>query len=219
MRLLIVGTGRCGTMSAATALGGIHEPRSDVIVPLAAQYVAGARSADETALILRDTVEWDLMPVAAHYAFVPLLPVLVRMFPTARVLWLWRDRDATVRSMVKRGWYAPRDDDLWPVQTAVWAVASGGRPTLTLSVNHEAFRVTGPLVGDVPWSEWRRWPAERRCYWWVDWVDRVMPAGVSSVNIDAFDPERIAAWAGLPVWFPMPHLNATLAEPGIPTIG
>ncbi len=179
MSLFILGTGRSGTMSAAAYFGGAHEPSSEIIIPAAAYHTAGLIPVEEAAALIEYA---DLPEVSSHYRYAELIPAIRLADPDAEFLWVRRDREDTVRSMVRKGWYSPRWDDLWPVQWTNWTVTDG-RPGITFRLNHEAFRANPVILGLVPWSEWKAWPQENRCRWWVGYCE-LLCSGLKAVDLE-----------------------------------
>ena len=205
MPLLIVGSGRCGTKSAAAALGGTHEPYSEVLVPAATHLTLGLRSLGDTVSLLGSLA--PLPEVSAHYRHAELLPAWRIIYPDLKVLWLTRDKPPTVASMIRNRWYDPRSDDEWPVLFAGWRWANGNG-ALVLETPHNPWRLNPVLLGETAWGEYRWWPQGWRCDWWVSWSDRlcrsVFDARLDVTELEAGLPE-IGEWAGVEVG-EVPHL-------------
>ena len=211
MSLYIVGSGRCGTKSISAAFGGSHEPACDVILPLATQYLCGLPSVYVQTLLEHASIE----EVQSHYRYGELIPELAKYDPDAKFLWVKRGPSATQESMVRNGWYDPRDDGLWPTALAGWSVDRNLQASIQFYMPHNAYRITAPLVGEMPWRQWAQEPQWWRCAWWVRFIDGLIyrnlvgrphrVVDIDRVRID--DLLEIGEWAGVEVESPgVPHI-------------
>ncbi len=162
----VVGTGRCGTTRYAEVHDGDHEPHPDLLVSLGCLYAAGVVS-DRLAMELLRSRSWSELTVS--YQLTPLIEPLRAAFPAAEIVHLVRDRDDTVASMVRMDWYADGEWDYFPVQF-IGHVGLGPALVGHQWANPPAYRITAPLVGEMPLREWMTIGQEARCRWWVDWT-------------------------------------------------
>ena len=212
MSLHIVGSGRCGTKSITATFGGDHEPACDIILPLALQYALGAPTEYVQALLPNA----GFGEVQGHYRYAELIPEIARFDVGAKFLWVRRDANATVTSMMRKGWYDPRDDVLWPLSFAQWAVDQELTPHIQFFIPHNAYRVTAAVAGQMSYPAWGELPQRARCEWWVAYSEWLTEqhlrdqehaiVDIESVTLEVL--ERIGEWAGVPVVTPgVPHMR------------
>ena len=166
--LIIVGSGRCGTKSAAEGLNGIHEPNMDPSVFLASAVSHGWMPEDEARKIM-DSFEWP--DVFSDYKQSELIGVTSVLWPEAQYLWMVRNPADTVASMVANNWYRP-SDDWYPAGYLSWYGRWEDRTANVTAFNHAGNRTRGDYVGDFNLSEWSNLGQVERCGWWWNWVNR-----------------------------------------------
>ena len=168
--MFVVGSGRCGTKSVAAAfhLAGVptdHESHLEALLPLQHAYVTGILDLDTTAATIKKACNFK--NVEASYVFTGLVDPLQEAYPDADLLHVTRDPDDTADSMVRNGWYDPKDDWLWPI-SYTWITPEG----VWSAGDHPQYRITAPWVGEMTWTEWQDTPQWDRCRWWIDWTHR-----------------------------------------------
>ena len=124
-----VGTGRCGTMTMAVALGGLHEPRP-WIHEEATRYWRGDRSKElldrlENKMMHKLRTELPIMDLKFSY----IIPFIKRRIdPEAKFLWMIRNPHEFVRSAIAKNWYKRTEDNckwvLWDLDR--WRITPGG---------------------------------------------------------------------------------------------
>ena len=162
--LVVVGPGRCGTKTFAANAAAMswssvvrHEPSKFPLVPQSALYAHGELTVGQVAWMLQ-SVEWAQVHV--DHRLILILDLLVEALPNAKFLYLRRNFEDNVASLVRRDWFLPSDDQVgqfiyW--ENGLWEMNYPGfRPNPTRmdpSWNH-----TGDDV-----SSWDSWGQEARC--------------------------------------------------------
>jgi len=202
----VVGTGRCGTGSIAVAYhqAGVHaghETALHVIPQICNAWVCGRYDLWQTASLLEQI---RFPTVEASYLLSELIGPLRLAFPDARFVWVSRNREDTVRSMVRKGWYDPADDMLWPVGVEWWhrSETNGGAAKTVWPVQ-AAQRTTPPLVGEGTWRVWREVPQADRCRWWWDYCQELIGVSLAGSDFVEVDVDRDSHVDGLPI----PHVR------------
>jgi hypothetical protein len=107
--IYVVGTGRCGTMTLARLLGGVHEP-SPPIIAEATDYYLG-RHGCLGALVAKLRVRASLKtPAISDNKQSTVIPVIREVDPRAEFIMLVREPIGCVASFVRRGTYRRRVD-------------------------------------------------------------------------------------------------------------
>jgi len=94
----------------------------------------------------------------------PLVPILAKLFPTAKFIWLIRTADSFLSSSYPRGWfdnsefgYAPNKEEFFTKE-------------VTPSPFDAAHRTNGFLANEIEEDKWRQMTAfERNCWYWTYW--------------------------------------------------
>ena len=193
--ILVTGTGRCGTQSILdtlvdAGLRGEHEPNADIVSLIAAWWPGGGVSDDEALTWLR-RVAWQ--ECASFFLFTPLAPLLDVLFPDATWIWVTRNAEDTVASMLARGWFRRSDDDGWPV--VVSYPAGSGK---VMSAGPWRCRPNGYTLGAMTFSEWRDLPQAGRCAWWWQWVyDTLRQRNTVRYPVEGQRPDLLCRQLGL----------------------
>lgn len=170
--ILVTGTGRCGTLSVARLLqsAGLdvrHEPGAPYTMLPSAMWPQGMD--DLTAIGWLSMVDWG-QGANVFWRYATMLPLLETMWPGSQWVWVHRRADATVASMLARGWWRPSDDEAWPALVI--------RPDGSTARVEKAGRCrpNGYTLGDMEYAEWRSLPQIGRCAWWWGKVHEIMSA-------------------------------------------
>ena len=204
MTLFVVGTGRSGTYSIATAFEQMgydasHERWAWATTQAAYWYTTKRLSLEEARLLVSQT-EWSQVEVDSKLS--ELVPVLADTFPDAKFLWTRRDPDKVAKSMVKHGWYRSQDDFTPDLYYAGFR-ENQGRVSLYVNLNQAGHRTKAWEVSDVSVWEWRNATQHTRCQWFVSWIthllETTLPADRSkTIDIETVTPDDlydIARWA------------------------
>lgn len=165
----VVGTGRCGTTSIAELISQapnckcIHELKPQLIRE-AVQYLYEELSEEELSRLLLSTrpqmIDGKTFGESNHQLGL-IIPVLQKVYPDAKFVWLIRDGRDTVASMYARNWYA-------------------GRPyTLLGRVNlWEEWRIRGDYMNVMSHQEWRSLLRFERCCWHWAFVNQLIESSL-----------------------------------------
>ena len=203
MTLFVVGTGRCGTYSIATAFKDMgydahHERWSTTTVQSSHWYATGRMTHEEATLLLTAT-DWGQVEVDANLSH--LVPVLTDL-PDTKFLWVKRDPFKVEKSMTRMGWYRTEDDYIPSIYHSGFK-RFGDQVLLYAILNHAGHRVKAYEVTDIPADKWRDAQPFVRCRWFIDWLtqylDHYLPEDRTRIididTVTAVDLMDIANWA------------------------
>lgn len=167
---VVVGTGRCGTMSAARALDAEHEPNQNPTVYLAMAYSHGWMKWNSCAVAMQ---QFDWPERISDHRQSELIDVTARVWPGIEFVWMVRNPADTIASMVANGWYKPSDDIYPPGYLTIYhdgpVFESVGKMTM---INSPGNRTRGDIVGDFTFQEWSDMGQVERCGWWWNFCNR-----------------------------------------------
>lgn len=174
--VFVVTTGRSGSTSIANILNAHpqisakHEPRIQMI-QWSTELIRGDLSSEElearlTNLFCKTSVfEPELVHVESDQKYFNMVPLLARVLPQSKFIWLTREAPAVIASTYARGWF--RDEENLPTQDIHWS--------------WNAYRLTGPETGEMEQSEWDSMSGfERNCWYWA-YVNRTIQASLASL--------------------------------------
>ena len=172
--LIVVGSGRCGTLSLATHLGGTHEPFKNPMVYLASAYAHKWISPTLAAgLIARE----DWPEIVVDFKQSEVIEITSGLWPDCRYMWMLRNPADTIASMVAKRWYMPHDDNYPPgfiTYHGTWTDKHGDTALLDAEVilyNNSGNRTRGDITGDFTVDEWSGMSQVERCAWWWAYVN------------------------------------------------
>jgi len=169
-----IGAGRCGTATYAFENGGLHEPYP-LIVEEAARYWRGERSPELLQRLehrLRARL-WAPVDLVVDLKQSLVIPAICELDPQAEFIWLLRDPESSVRSMLSIRYYNP--DPSWPlaVQRAEqWRI----RPSTRF------------------WDDWSL--TEKCCWYWLE-MNKACDVGLADtgapfrvVDVESLGPKK-----------------------------
>lgn len=166
--LVVVGAGRCGTQSAAVALGGEHEPNRDPTVYLAMARSHGWLNTLDCQRVLED---FDWPETIVDHKQSELIDATSGW--GAEYVWLVRNPADSVASMCQKGWYKPTDDHYPPGYLKYYWRTTEGLATAKL-MNDSGNRTRGDLTGDFSFAEWSQMTQAERCGWWWNYANMMI---------------------------------------------
>ncbi|MBI4707246.1 MAG: hypothetical protein HY761_04910 [Candidatus Omnitrophica bacterium] len=149
----VLSSGRSGSRTIATALNSFsnctcfHHPEPELVIE-ATQYYYGEYPEEQVAEVLRSTrVKKSINKIygEVNLQLSLLVPVIEKVFPSAKYIWLIRDGRDVVASMYYRGWFDPDD----PKVPEEWKKG----------------RLQGDRTGDFPLQEWEQMNRFEKCCW------------------------------------------------------
>ncbi|MEX1019313.1 MAG: sulfotransferase [Litorilinea sp.] len=167
----VVGTGRCGTTSVARLLDQapncrcVHE-WNPALIREGAEHLYGKLSEAKLSQMLRatrpETVDGKIFGESNHQLGL-FIPVLRKVFPDARFVWVTRDGRDTVASMYARNWYA-------------------GNTFLLNATAWERWRLRGDGVGAMSTWQWRTLFRFERCCWHWAYVNELIASSLNAAD-------------------------------------
>jgi len=188
--IIVVGTGRCGTLSVADMIDDAeHEPMREVTVPMVTyrNHRIWPDAAIAEQMRWAETgwgggQEWPR--VICDFKQSELLPVSVAVWPDVKVVWMWRNEEDTVRSMMGKGWYDPVEDvhapDEIPYMRATWLTPGG----VLYDVNYGWHRTRPDQLGIMDTAGWVLLSQEGRCRWWWRYCNLFIGNVLSQIDPD-----------------------------------
>jgi hypothetical protein len=186
--IFVLGTGRSGTNSIVNILNqnkeviAYHEP-CDEFIPTSANYEHNKIDFSYVEFILK-TVLFKLFDskkinVVSDPKLGNLIPVLNKIFPEAKFIWLIREPKEFINSAYHRGWFANEEFD-FEKETNAQEVYS--------SKIFSRYRIDGSQLGIFSREEWFRMGSFNRNVWfWKYWNSKI------EMNLTKLDRSRFLA--------------------------
>jgi hypothetical protein len=131
----------------------------------------------------------------------PLVPILAKIFPASKFIWLVRPAEKFLSSSYPRGWFRNREFNIEPNPEEFFPQKA--KPS-QFDADH---RVNGSLLNEFSKSDWSTITAfERLCWYWTYWnsmieeyLGELSPDRSICVNLDDLDSslDKIYRFAGL----------------------
>jgi len=209
--IFVLSTGRSGSKAIANSFDkhpeaiGYHDTFPHIYV-WALDYLYQRRSEEKIEHDLRllyNAADMSLGRVhcQSDQKLAPLVPVLARLFPAAKFIWLVRSADGFLGSSYPRGWFRNSEFKLDPNPEEFFSQKA--MPS-QFDADH---RVNGYLLNEFSKSEWNAITAfERLCWYWTYWnnmieehLGELSPSRSIRVNLDDLDSslDKIYRFAGL----------------------
>lgn len=161
----VVSTGRSGSQTIARVLSQhpgvkcLHEPRPQMI-RLSTELAHGIKTAADVEEELRaifcesSVFSGDRLHGESDQKYWNLIPVLARLLPGSKFVWLMRDGRDVVASTFERGWFSEQ--------------AADRDPSGDICQRWEFYRLNGVASGALSRDEWAGLtPFERNCWYWA----------------------------------------------------
>jgi hypothetical protein len=200
----VVSTGRAGSKLISHLLSAVdgctceHEPEPALILEASA-YRYGDISQEETVALLRETRSPRLngdVYCESNQTLSLLIPVLVRVFPQARFIWLMRNGRDMVASAYSKQWYSghsenhDRYEDCTPLEKR-WIDG----------------RIQGDRCGDLSAAAWASLDRFGHCCWYWYYVNDLIARDLAQyapnryyrIHLEAIDAQlpALLRWMGL----------------------
>lgn len=121
-------------------------------------------------------IEDTLVHGQSDQKLVPLIPILIKMFPQAKFIWLIREPSNFISSSYPRGWFDnsefgyPKNDEEFM------------QKEVTPSHFDASHRTNGYLANEMSETEWKQMTAfERNCWYWKFW-NNYIETELSKIN-------------------------------------